>query len=108
VKYYVLDEKHKAIVVQIPIDAFEHIEKVMENFGLAKMMDETEDDDRLCRDNALSYYRSATDELESLVHQNLIEGAGEVSQGYPEKGQGPSPSRKSPTETLSPWAISRR
>ena len=65
VKYYVFDEKHKAIAVQIPIDDFERIENVMENFGLAQMMDETEDDERLCREDALSYYRSAADELES-------------------------------------------
>ena len=65
VKYYVFDEKHKAIAVQIPIDDFERIENVIENFGLAQMMDETEDDERLCCEDALSYYRSAADELES-------------------------------------------
>ncbi len=65
VKYYVFDEKHKAVAVQIPIDDFERLENVLENYGLAQMMDETEDEERLGRDDALNYYRSAIDELES-------------------------------------------
>ena len=64
-KYYVFDEKNKAIAVQIPIDDFERLENVIENYGLAQMMDETDDDDRLSRDDALSYYRAVIDEMES-------------------------------------------
>jgi hypothetical protein len=64
-KYYVFDEKHKAIAVQIPIDDFERIENVIENYGLAQMMDETDDEERLSRDEALNLYRSAVDDLES-------------------------------------------
>lgn len=64
-KYYVFDETNKAIAVQIPIDDFERLENVIENYGLAQMMEETDDDERLSRDNALTYYRAVIDEMES-------------------------------------------
>ena len=63
-KYYVFDAKNKAIAVQIPIDDFERLENVIENYGLAQVMDETDDDERLSRDDALTYYRAIIDDLE--------------------------------------------
>jgi len=39
-KSIVLDENQKPIAVQIPIEEFERMEEVIENYGLAKMMDE--------------------------------------------------------------------
>lgn len=64
-KYYVLDEKKKAIAVQIPIKDFERLESVIEDYGLAQLMDETEDDERLSGDDALTYYRSLVHELDN-------------------------------------------
>jgi RelB Antitoxin alpha helical domain len=44
--------------VQIPISVFEKIEDILENFGLAKLMDEVKDEETLSGDAALSYYAS--------------------------------------------------
>lgn len=39
-KKIVVDENLKPIAVQIPIDEFERMEEVIENYGLAKLMEE--------------------------------------------------------------------
>ena len=55
-KDYVLDEYQKPVAVQIPIVEFERIEEVLENYGLAKLMDETQNDERLSGNVAQQYY----------------------------------------------------
>ena len=57
-KNYVMDENQQPIAVQIPIAEFEKIEEILENFGLAKLMEELEGNERLSRDEALKYYRA--------------------------------------------------
>lgn len=57
-KNYVFDENQKPLAVQIPIAEFERIEEILENFGLAKLMEETEDDERLSGEAAHQYYES--------------------------------------------------
>lgn len=57
-KNIVLDENQKPIAVQIPIDEFERLEEIIENYGLAKMMDEARDDERLSFKEAKNYYQS--------------------------------------------------
>lgn len=57
-KNYVLDENQQPIAVQIPIAKFEQIEEILENYGLAKLMDEAEDEQRLSKEEALQYYQS--------------------------------------------------
>lgn len=59
-KNYVLDENHQPIAVQIPIAEFERIEEIIEDFGLARLMQEAEDEDneRLSKDEALKYYQA--------------------------------------------------
>ena len=57
-KNIVLDENQKPIAVQIPIGDFERLEELIENYGLAKLMDEVKDDERLSIEDAKSYYRS--------------------------------------------------
>ena len=57
-KRIVIDENQKPVAVQIPFDEFQRIEEVIENFGLAKLMVETEDDERLSDDAAKDYYVS--------------------------------------------------
>lgn len=65
-KSYVLDENQKPLAVQIPIAEFEQIEEVLENFGLAKLMEEIEDDERLSEDEAQQYYKALkTDNVDS-------------------------------------------
>ena len=46
-KSIVLDENYKPIAVQLPIEEFERMEEVIENYGLAKLMDEVDDDEQL-------------------------------------------------------------
>lgn len=57
-KQYVLDEQQHTIAVQIPIAVYNQIEEILENFGLAKLMEEVENDDLLSDDDAYSYYQS--------------------------------------------------
>ncbi|BAY91667.1 MULTISPECIES: hypothetical protein [unclassified Tolypothrix] len=57
-KNYVMDENQQPIAVQIPIADFEKIEEILENYGLIKLMAESEDDERLANDEAWKYYQS--------------------------------------------------
>lgn len=57
-KNYVLDENQQPIAVQIPIAEFEKIEEILEDYGLAKLMEEVQDEERLSKDEALKYYES--------------------------------------------------
>lgn len=56
-KNYVLDENQQPIAVQISIAEFAKIEEILEDYGLAKLMEETGDEERLSRDKALKYYQ---------------------------------------------------
>jgi hypothetical protein len=56
-KNYVLDENQQPIAVQISIAEFEKIEKILEDFGLAKLMEEIEDEEPISKDEALRYYQ---------------------------------------------------
>ncbi|MBD2440004.1 hypothetical protein [Nostoc sp. FACHB-110] len=57
-KNYVMDENQQPIAVQISIADFEKIEEILENYGLVKLMDELENDERLTKEEALKYYQS--------------------------------------------------
>ena len=57
-KSYVIDENQKAIAVQIPIAEFEKIEEILENYGLAKLMEEVKDEKPLSKEEALKSYES--------------------------------------------------
>jgi len=57
-KSIVLDENRKPIAVQIPIEEFERMEEVIENFGLSRLMDEVADDEQLSVQEAKHFYRS--------------------------------------------------
>ncbi|MBN2373368.1 hypothetical protein JXL19_06255 [bacterium] len=57
-KNIVLDENQKPVAVQIPIDEFERLEELIENYGLAKLMDEVKDDERLSVEDAKKNYQS--------------------------------------------------
>ncbi len=64
-KHIVLDENQKPVAVQIPIGEFERLEEVIENYGLAKLMDEVEDDEQLSVHEAKRFYRSLKQNVES-------------------------------------------
>ena len=57
-KYYVLDENQVPIAVQIPLSEFERLEEVIEDHGLAQLINEVQDDERLTGEDAYNYYRS--------------------------------------------------
>jgi RelB Antitoxin alpha helical domain len=56
-KNYVMDENQQPIAVQISIADFEKIEEILENYGLIKLMAESEDEERLTKDEAWKYYQ---------------------------------------------------
>jgi len=62
-KNIIFDNKQKPIAVQIPIDEFAHLEEVIENYGLAKLIDEVQDDEKLSLDDAKKYYQSLKDNV---------------------------------------------
>jgi hypothetical protein len=57
-KNYVLDENQKTIAVQIPIAEFEHLEELLEDYGLLQLMSDPIDSDRLSKAEALKYYHN--------------------------------------------------
>jgi hypothetical protein len=57
-KNYVLDENQQPFAVQIPIAEFRKIEEILEDYGLAKLMEEIEGEDRLSKEEAVNYYAS--------------------------------------------------
>ena len=57
-KNIVLDENQKPTAIQIPIEDFERLEEIIENYGLAKLMDEVKKDERLSIEEAKNYYQS--------------------------------------------------
>jgi len=63
-KSIVLDENQKPVAVQIPIEEFERMEELIENYGLAKMMDEVADDEQLSVHEAKHLYRSLKQDVE--------------------------------------------
>jgi hypothetical protein len=64
-KKIVLDEDQKPTAVQIPIEEFELLEEIIENYGLSKLMDEAKDEERLSIKEAKKYYRSLKQNVES-------------------------------------------
>ncbi|MDZ8091861.1 MAG: hypothetical protein RMZ42_07940 [Nostoc sp. DedQUE05] len=61
-KSYVIDDNQQPIAVQIPIAEFEKIEEILEDYGLAKLIDEVEEEKPLSKDEALQYYQSLKEE----------------------------------------------
>ncbi|MDD2716129.1 MAG: hypothetical protein PHW04_09560 [Candidatus Wallbacteria bacterium] len=63
-KKIVLDENQIPFAVQIPIDEFERLEEVIEDYGLAKLMDEVQGDEVLSLKDAKKHYRSLKKNVE--------------------------------------------
>lgn len=64
-KKIVLDECQKPFAVQIPIEDFERLEDVIENYGLSQLMDEVSNDERLSAEDAQKYYKALKNNVES-------------------------------------------
>ena len=55
-KQYIVDEQDKKIAVQIPIETFEKIEEVLENYALVQLIKENEGEEVLGLSKAKAYY----------------------------------------------------
>ncbi|MCF8038428.1 MAG: hypothetical protein K9K79_03845 [Desulfohalobiaceae bacterium] len=64
-KNIVVDENQKPIAVQIPIEQFERMEEVIENYGLAKLIEEFADDEQLSAQEAKHFYGNLKRNVES-------------------------------------------
>jgi len=56
-KSYVLDEYQQPIAIQMPLAEFERIEEILENYGLFKLIEDSDDTERLSKAEALEYYQ---------------------------------------------------
>ena len=61
-KNYIVDEHDNKIAVQIPIETFEKIEEILENYSLVQLIKENEGDEILSLHEAKVYY----DKLEKI------------------------------------------
>lgn len=57
-KKIVIDENQQPFAIQIPIDEFERLEEIVENYGLSKLMDEAKDDKRFSVEEAKKYFHN--------------------------------------------------
>ena len=57
-KRYIVDENNKKLVVEIDIATFIKIEEIIENYGLYKLMRETDDSGSMTLNAAKKYYKS--------------------------------------------------
>lgn len=64
-KKIVIDENSKPVAVQIPIEEFDRLEEIIENYGLSKLMDEVKSDERVTFEDAKKYYQSLKQNVES-------------------------------------------
>jgi hypothetical protein len=63
-KKIVLDEDQRPFAVQVPIEEFERLEEVIENYGLSKLMDEVKDKEKLSIEEAKTFYKSLKKNVE--------------------------------------------
>ncbi|MDO9530393.1 MAG: hypothetical protein Q7J27_14715 [Syntrophales bacterium] len=57
-KQYIVDEKNQKIAVQIDFKTFQRIEAILEDYALAQLMRETENDETLDINQAKTYYQA--------------------------------------------------
>ncbi len=55
-RQYVVDEQDTKIAVQIPIETFERIEEILENYALVQLMKENEGEEILSINEAKAFY----------------------------------------------------
>jgi len=63
-KKIVLDEDQRPIAVQVPIEEFERLEELIENYGLSKLMDEVKDEEKLSVEEAKAIYKTMKKNVE--------------------------------------------
>jgi hypothetical protein len=55
---YIVDENNKRIAVQLDIATFERIEEVLESYGLAQLIKESEEEEKLSVGEAKTFYQA--------------------------------------------------
>ena len=55
-RQYVVDDQNTKIAVQIPIETFERIEEILENYALVQLMKENEGEEILGVNEAKAFY----------------------------------------------------
>lgn len=55
-KQYIVDEQNRKIAVQIPIETFERLEAILEDYALVQLMKENEGEEVLGVNEAKAYY----------------------------------------------------
>ena len=55
-KQYIVDDQNRRIAVQIPIETFEKLEEILENYALVQLMKENENEETINIQDAKSYY----------------------------------------------------
>jgi len=63
-KRIILDEQQKPFAVQVPIEEFEQLEELIENYGLSRLIDDVSNDERLSIEDAKEYYQSLKTNVE--------------------------------------------
>jgi hypothetical protein len=53
---YIVDENNRKVAVQIPIETFEKLEEILEDYALVELMKENEDEEMLGINEAKAYY----------------------------------------------------
>jgi hypothetical protein len=53
---YIVDENNRKVAVQIPIEIFEKMEEVLEDYALVELMKENEGEEILSVNEARAYY----------------------------------------------------
>lgn len=56
-KAYIVDEENRKVAVQIDIETFNRIEEILEDYALARLIEEASDDEAFEHDRALAYYQ---------------------------------------------------
>ncbi len=59
-KEYVVGDDNKKKAVVIDIDTFDKMEEIIENYGLAKYMEEVENEEALSLSDAIQHYDTLT------------------------------------------------
>jgi hypothetical protein len=55
-RQYIVDKQNRRIAVQIPIETFEKLEEILENYALVQLMEENEGEEILSAQDAKPYY----------------------------------------------------
>ena len=56
-KKYIIDEHNEKVGVQIDIDTFNKVEEIIENYALAKLVEDDGDEESLNFEQAKEYYQ---------------------------------------------------